>query len=89
MGCFFGKEGKRHTLVFFVVDGRKTGIHTLVDRHGRDFGDARISSIASELGLTRDEFDRVLAGDMTAVEYTSLVVNKGKVKWQQPSDPHN
>jgi hypothetical protein len=76
---FQGREGRRHTVCVLVLDGKKTRVRTVVDRHGRDFGENRIKDYAGQLGLERDEFDRFVGGDMDRTEYERLVTERGKI----------
>lgn len=75
---FKGRQGGNHTILFYVLDGKKTRIRTVVDRHGRDFGDGRMSSIAREIGLERAELDRAIDGQMTEAEFVKIVKARGK-----------
>ena len=76
---FRGREGRGHTILVLVVNEKKTRIRTMVDRHGRDYGEGRIKDFANQLGLERDEFDLFLDGTMKPEEYVRLVTERGKV----------
>jgi hypothetical protein len=76
---FWGRTGANHTVLVYVVDGRKTRIRTVVDRHGKPFGEARISDYVHQLGLERAEFDRLMDGTMTPDEYKGIVVSRGRI----------
>lgn len=76
---FWGRDGGNHTVAVYVLDGRKTRIRTVVDRHNRPFGDNMISEFTRQLGLEGKEFDDFISGSMTPEEYRRLVTSRGKV----------
>lgn len=76
---FWGRDGANHIILVYVLDGRKTRVRTIVDRHGRPFGEGRISDYCRQLGLDRDQFERLLNGQMSPEEYRRIVLTLGKV----------
>jgi len=66
-------------VLVYVMNGRKTRIRTVVDRHGRPYGDGRISEYARQLGLEKDEFDQFLDGSMSPEQYRDLVMARGRI----------
>lgn len=76
---FWGRSGGSHMVLVYVMNGRKTRIRTVVDRHGRPYGDGRISEYARQLGLEKDEFDQFLDGSMSPEQYRDLVMARGRI----------
>lgn len=78
---FGGRRGKgSHTIHVYMVEGKKSGVRTVVADHGRPFGEGRMADYAEQLGLTRDELDQFISLEMTPEEYRAKLIERGKIR---------
>jgi hypothetical protein len=73
----FEKLETHHTMLWFVVQGRRTGIHTWVSHGQRKLDDRLLRLIARELHLSRAELLKFVACEMSYESYLSRLIGGG------------
>lgn len=70
---FCGREGSRHRVFFHCVDGRKTGIHTMLSRGASDYPDNLLGAMAKQLKLRKKELLGLIDCDLSEDGYVRLL----------------
>ncbi len=69
----------KHIYYCLYKDGIYTGINTHFSKNGQDIDDHLISQIAKQMGITRQEFIKIMKGEINKEEYLSILQINGKL----------
>ena len=76
----FEKVESHHTMLWFVVQGRRTSIHTWVSHGQRKLDDRLLRMIAKELHLSRGELLKFVECDMSYADYLRRMIDGGHLQ---------
>jgi hypothetical protein len=74
---FDRQERKRHVAWYLVVDGVTTRRNTFASRSDDEFHNGRLSQMAREIGITRDEFMALVSCELSGPDLVDLLRKKG------------
>jgi predicted RNA binding protein YcfA (HicA-like mRNA interferase family) len=75
----FVPVNKRHVFYFHTIDGRRTGVRTMIS-HGEDeCREPLLHKMARQLYLSRTELDSFVDGGMTPADYTAILRARGVI----------
>lgn len=75
----FVPVNKKHVFYFHTIDGRKTGVRTMIS-HGEDeCREPLLHKMARQLWLSRSELDSFVDGTMTLAQYLAILRTKGAI----------
>jgi len=76
----FIADETHHEMFWLVVDGRKTSIRTRLSHGVAECGDNLLALIARQVGLSRQELDRLIDCPMDGEKLKRLLIGRGKVR---------
>jgi hypothetical protein len=76
----FEKVETHHTKLWFVVQGRRTSIHTWVSHGPRKLDDRLLRLIGRELHLSRAELLKFVECEMSYEDYRRRMVDEGYLR---------
>jgi hypothetical protein len=76
----FEKVETHHTMLWFVVQGRRTSIHTWVSHGQRKLDDRLLRLIGRELHLSRAELLKFVECQMSYEDYRRRMVDEGYLR---------
>jgi hypothetical protein len=76
----FEKVETHHTMLWFVVQGRRTSIHTWVSHGQRKLDDRLLRLIGRELHLSRAELLKFVECEMSYEDYRRRMVDEGYLR---------
>ena len=76
----FEKVETHHTMLWFMVQGRRTSIHTWVSHGQRKLDDRLLRLMARELHLSRTELLRFVECEMTYESYLGRMIDGGHLR---------
>ena len=76
----FEKLETHHTMLWFVVQGRRTSIHTWVSHGQRKLDDRLLRLMARELHLSRAELLKFVECEMSYEEYYRRMIDGGHLR---------
>jgi hypothetical protein len=76
----FEKVETHHTMLWFMVKGRRTGIHTWVSHGQRKLDDRLLRLIARELHLSRAELLKFVECEMSYEDYLHRMIDGGHLR---------
>jgi hypothetical protein len=76
----FEKVETHHTMLWFVVQGRRTSIHTWVSHGHRKLDDRLLRLIGRELHLSRAELFKFVECEMSYEDYRRRMVDEGYLR---------
>jgi hypothetical protein len=76
----FEKVETHHTMLWFMVKGRRTGIHTWVSHGQRKLDDRLLRLIGRELHLSRAELLKFVECEMSREEYLCRMIGAGHLR---------
>src|SRR5271157_1675571 len=76
----FEKVETHHTMLWFVVQGRRTSIHTWVSHGQRKLDDRLLRLIGRELHLSRAELLKFVECEMNYEDYRRRMVDEGYLR---------
>jgi hypothetical protein len=76
----FDKVETHHTMLWFVAEGRRTGIHTWVSHGQRKLDDRLLRLIGRELHLSRAELLKFVECEMSYEDYLRRMVVEGYLR---------
>ena len=76
----FEKVETHHAMLWFVVQGRRTSIHTWVSHGQRKLDDRLLRLMARELHLSKAEFLKFVECEMSYEDYLRRMVDGGYLR---------
>jgi predicted RNA binding protein YcfA (HicA-like mRNA interferase family) len=76
---FEEERGKHHIFLYFRYEGRIVTYAKISHGGGKDIGQPLLSEIVRQLHLSRDEFERLLKGELSRGEYVEILKRRGIV----------
>ncbi|MGD0776460.1 MAG: hypothetical protein ABSC05_26885 [Candidatus Solibacter sp.] len=76
----FEKVETHHTMLWLVVEGRRTSIHTWVSHGQRKLDDRLWRLVARELHLSRAELLKFVECEMSYEDYVRRMVDRGHLR---------
>ncbi|MEZ8217623.1 putative RNA binding protein YcfA, dsRBD-like fold, HicA-like mRNA interferase family [Candidatus Fervidibacteria bacterium JGI MDM2 SSWTFF-3-K9] len=76
---FEEERGKHHIFFYFHYKGRIVTYTKISHGGGKDIGQPLLSEIMRQLHLSREEFERLLKGDLSHGEYVEILKQRGVV----------
>ena len=76
----FEKVETHHTMLWFVVQDRRTSIHTWVSHGQRKLDDRLLRLVAGELHLSRAELLKFVECEMSREDYHRRMIDRGHLR---------
>ena len=76
---FEEERGKHHIFFYFRYKGQIVTYTKISHGGGKDIGQPLLSEIVRQLHLSREEFERLLKGDLSHGEYVEILKRRGIV----------
>ncbi len=76
----FEKVETHHTMLWFMVRGRRTSIHTWISHGQRKLDDHLLRLMARELHLSRAELLKFVECEMSYEDYFRHMIDRGHVR---------
>jgi hypothetical protein len=76
----FVKVETHHTMLWFMVEGRRTSIHTWVSHGQKKLDDRLLRLISRELHLSRAELLKFVECEMSYEDYLRRMIDRGHLR---------
>lgn len=79
----FEKDNTHHKMLWFHVDGKKTGIRTRISHNVKDYGDPLLGEMSKQVKLPRKKFTDLIECPMSLTDYVGHLRNAGVLEPSQ------
>ena len=76
----FKRSETHHTMLWLVVEGRKTSIRTRISHGRRKAGEWLLAQVAKQLHLSRAELLRFIECALSCQDYAALMEERGHIR---------
>ena len=76
----FIADDTHHEMFWMVVDGKKTSIRTRISHGAKEYGDELLALVARQVGLSKQELNRLIDCPMDGRKIRALLVERGRIR---------
>jgi len=76
----FIADDTHHEMFWMVVDGKKTSIRTRISHGAKEYGDELLALVARQVGLSKQELNRLIDCPMDGRKLRALLVERGRIR---------